>query len=304
MKLPINLRRFFLVVLVMSCCDAISASTIEVRTFEYLGGKSFKHDLNRFGAPEGARKGGYRVEDAGMKRREAEEGVIEVLFHFKLKTPRRVALQSVVVEDVTDERASLIFEDAEPMVSDRQWLGESNPVVVSRDLIPWLYTKGDSWRIIRITVTTTKGKTTTLLQPLHFSRYTKASITLTREQVLKAIKPKRNPQRERLRNSAIALLAGIDRYLFVELEHKPSEQTITDVVEALKHAGKVNVPLVIASENQEWADELLIELLKSSRQKDLEKVKIAVVSPKPDAVRWEAEAERYHTTIQVGPLLD
>lgn len=301
--LPI-LRKCLLVSLMLSCCGIVNATTLEVRTFEYLGGKSFQHDLTRLGYPEGARSKGYRVEDAGLKRREATEGVIEAFFNFTLKTPRRVSLESIVVEDVTGDRPSIVVSDMNPVVKKRQWLGETEMIVVTRETMPWLYTKGDSWRIFRITVTTSKGKKISMLQPVYFSWTNKSAARLTRQQLLKAIKPKRAPQRERLRNSAVALLASQDRYLFVELEHKPSEQTVTDVVEALKHAVKVNVPLVIASAKQEWADELLTQLLESSRQEDLKQVKIAVVSPEPDVARWEGEAQRYQTTIQVGPLLD
>jgi hypothetical protein len=79
------------------------------------------------------------------------------------------ALRLVKIEDVTDDKATLILEDRAPLIEERRWSRQSDLIPAKTQSIPWLFELGRTVRIFRIAVKETNGKTSILYQPVLFT---------------------------------------------------------------------------------------------------------------------------------------
>ena len=106
-------------------------------------------------------EGGVRIDAANSTQSPDKK----FAYHFAFTDTRKRALRQVRVEDVSDEKATLLLDQANPTLSARgQWIGDPEPLVPTDPRLTWLATVSDSVRVARFTLTFADGQTLTLLQ--------------------------------------------------------------------------------------------------------------------------------------------
>ena len=82
----------------------------------------------------------------------------KIAYVFAFTDSRGRTLRSVRVEDVSDEAAVVLVDDAEPKLSgERQWHSTTPPLEFSDPWLRWLATISNSLRVFRFTLTFSDG---------------------------------------------------------------------------------------------------------------------------------------------------
>jgi hypothetical protein len=89
----------------------------------------------------------------------------KIVYTFAFTDSRRRPLRSVRVEDVSDDIAVPLVEDAPPEASATgQWRGETTPIPSGDPRLGWLATISNTVRVYRFTLTFADGQTLVLHQ--------------------------------------------------------------------------------------------------------------------------------------------
>jgi hypothetical protein len=89
---------------------------------------------------------------------------VNYLFKFRLKKP--APMKSVKVEDLSDEVAQTVLEDAAPKTdASLSWQGAMPPINSGDSRLTWLFHEGNSIRVHRITIEYVDGNRSVLMQP-------------------------------------------------------------------------------------------------------------------------------------------
>lgn len=105
---------------------------------------------------------GFQILDAGI-RPDMETKKVVCGFLFFDENPNR-ALQSVRVEDVTEEQPVLLIDDLAPKVEKQRWSGLTKQFGAESPEIKWVFYIADSVRVYRFTITTADGRKVVLHQ--------------------------------------------------------------------------------------------------------------------------------------------
>ncbi len=151
-----------ILLLLSGCAHQPTTETVPVYggqnlTFTRVGAGFVKAENNRFVMDES----GLTTYRTGGKN--------FVRWQFALMPKQQSALRLVKIEDVTDDKATLILEDRAPLIEERQWTRQSDLIPANTRSIPWLFEFGRTVRVFRIAVQETNGKISILYQAVSFT---------------------------------------------------------------------------------------------------------------------------------------
>jgi len=135
--------------------------------FKVDGGKTVNLPVTRAGALP-AENENYKIEGAGffssLEKGSPSESKLTWAFSFVSK--KSDELDSVVVEQVTDSGGlELVVKDNFPALKNKNWVGRSTPVSMTKDLSPWLYSSSDSTFVFKFTIKAKDGSSIVMYQP-------------------------------------------------------------------------------------------------------------------------------------------
>ena len=140
-------------------------------------GERLRIPLER-GVPERATKGTIQVLNA-MLLPGSEADAKSVFYVFAYVDTSAVTPSSVRVEDVTDEKPILIYEDLDPKLVEQRWGGRTPLMTVTHPALEWTTYVGETFRIYRFTITKANGEQVVLNQAWSVAGWTKQSIRKT-----------------------------------------------------------------------------------------------------------------------------
>jgi hypothetical protein len=159
-----RISRTFL--LFFGCAAAMMAKPQE---FTILGSEKIMAETER-GMPLPAEKDGIKISVAAFM-----VGDGKLIFTFGLTSANE--LTSVVVEDVTESKASVLVEDNAPTLKNGYWKGNAIPLPLSKSGVPWVFTRGDTTKVFRVTaVPKSESRKLVLYQPAVYSGGTKQKL--------------------------------------------------------------------------------------------------------------------------------
>jgi hypothetical protein len=100
----------------------------------------------------------------------------EIIYQFAVSVPPAVTLQSVKVEDISDEHAYLLIDDQHPWVTDGHWMIDTLPIKAEDPRLGWVYHITPSLRVYRFTIIDSANRRTVLYQVATFSNGFKYAI--------------------------------------------------------------------------------------------------------------------------------
>ena len=157
---------------------SVAAKPAPGRTrFRISGGEV--HELpTAEGMPLPASDADGKVEVAGINMEPGFLANTYALFNSFAVTIRRGSPPvSVKVEDVSEETARQLIDDAAPRVdANGAWSGRTPGVLIGRETIPWLYEPGDTTKVFRIRIGFADGAESIYLQPAVFSEGFKRAV--------------------------------------------------------------------------------------------------------------------------------
>lgn len=119
-------------------------------------GERLEFPLER-GSPARAKKAGIEILHAGLLP-SPDPSVKQLAFAFAFSETRGVPPKSVLVEDVTDPDVRVLFEDAEPQLTNNQWRSLTRLYSGDDPALHWLGQLGDSMRVFRFTIVRGSGE--------------------------------------------------------------------------------------------------------------------------------------------------
>ena len=148
-------------------------------TYEMLatvaGGEKIRVPLGANGA-ELANEGGVQIRGATFTRGPEQK----ILYAFAFTDSRRRGLRQVRVEDVSDDKAVLLVDDAQPKSeSDGTWHGVAEPLEFKDPRMSWIMTISNTLRVFRFTLTFSDGQTLVLHQGTFYSPAMKSLVRHT-----------------------------------------------------------------------------------------------------------------------------
>lgn len=115
------------------------------------------------GAPAPAQKGNITIKFAGLvPNPNPEEKHLKYIFDLEDTSP--TPAKSIVVEDVSDERAIPMVEDLSPKYVNHRWHGFSKPFTKDDEALGWIVHLSNTTRVFQFTVTAADGSKTVLNQ--------------------------------------------------------------------------------------------------------------------------------------------
>ncbi|HKA33250.1 MAG TPA: hypothetical protein VKH64_08565 [Candidatus Binatia bacterium] len=148
--------------------------TIEVRI---AGGQKIVANISR-GGPVPAEDLRIKIEYAGMlvgpSRANSREPELIWNFSFRSKTNHNVL--AVIVDDVTSDPVKTIVGDLEPVLRKDSWSGFAEPIVVTKEALPWVFDSGPTMKVFRFTVRYDDDQRSILHQLAMFSAAAKEQI--------------------------------------------------------------------------------------------------------------------------------
>ena len=115
------------------------------------------------GAPAPAQKGTITIKFAGLvPNPNPEEKHLKYIFDLEDTSP--TPAKSIVVEDVSDERALPMVEDLSPKYVNQRWHGFSKPFTKDDEALGWIVHLSNTTRVFQFTVTAADGSKTVLHQ--------------------------------------------------------------------------------------------------------------------------------------------
>ncbi len=169
----------FLVSVLLSACVTAPTYLGKVVTqapFKVDGGKTVNLPITNAGALP-AENDYYKIEGAGfnasMKKGEPKESKLTWAFSFISKKSGEI--ESVVVEQVTASgELELVVKDNSPTLKNTNWIGQSTPISMTKDLVPWLYSGSNSTFVFKFTIKAKDGSSIVMYQPSIISGRSKA----------------------------------------------------------------------------------------------------------------------------------
>jgi hypothetical protein len=133
--------------------DAASAQPTETIEIGIAGGQKIVTNISR-GGPVPAEDLRIKIEFGGIivgpSRTNSREPELVWNFSFRNKTNHNVL--AVIVEDVTFDPVKTLVGDLEPVVRNDVWSGRAEPIVVTKEALPWVYDSGPTMKVFRFTV--------------------------------------------------------------------------------------------------------------------------------------------------------
>lgn len=126
------------------------------------------------GQPSPVKAEGFEILDAGIRPEAAEKKVI-CRFQFRDENANRT-LQSVRVEDVTEEEALVLIDDLAPKLDKQRWVAVTKPFDATSPEIKWVFYIADSVRVYRFTITTADGRKVVMHQAAMVPAWVKGAI--------------------------------------------------------------------------------------------------------------------------------
>ena len=114
------------------------------------------------GRPEPAEEDGIKIMEAGLRPDPDGKNVIYG-FQFSDSSANR-ALQSVRVEDVSEDTPTLLLEDLQPKLVAKHWASTTRTFEADDPALRWLFYVNDSVRVYRFTITMADGRKVVLHQ--------------------------------------------------------------------------------------------------------------------------------------------
>ncbi len=100
----------------------------------------------------------------------------EIVYRFAFEDPSRRAPRAVTVEDVSGTKAEMLVTDTAPrLAADGTWRGDATPQKKGDPALAWLAQTGDTFKIYRLTITTTDGKRLVLYEAAKWGAPLKAA---------------------------------------------------------------------------------------------------------------------------------
>ncbi len=158
----------FIILLVFSGCTMPD----ELRPVPISGGRVVDIPIGPNG-PRPGRGNGYEVLHAWMSPGTQDR---EVIYQFALSVPPATNIQSIKVEDISDEQAYLLVEDLHPWQTDRQWTINTLPIKAEDPRLAFVYNITPSLRVYRFTIIDGTNRRTVLYQTANYSNIFKFAI--------------------------------------------------------------------------------------------------------------------------------
>ena len=115
------------------------------------------------GAPVPAQKGNITIKFAGLVPNSTPEDK-RLKYIFDLEDTSPTPAKSIVVEDVSDDRAIPMVEDLSPTYVKQRWVGFSKPLTKDDPALGWMVHLSNTTRVFQFTVTAADGSKTVLNQ--------------------------------------------------------------------------------------------------------------------------------------------
>lgn len=120
--------------------------------FKIAGGEIVKCPTTD-GGPLPAEFGSYKMEDAGpIIEKDSDGKRMFMVFTFGMSVKQNAEPNHIKVEDVTDDNALTIVDDTSPKPENGYWKANADPVLITRESVPWLYDTEPTIKIFRITI--------------------------------------------------------------------------------------------------------------------------------------------------------
>lgn len=167
------MKPFFAAVLALAILSGCSTGPtymgypVRQADFKVDAGKTVSLPVTRVG-PLPAENDDYKIEVAGVSASltNGKPAESKLNWGFGLTVKNSVELESVTVERVTETGAlEPLVKDQTPTLKGNAWMARTAPVPMTREAVPWLYTKGDSAFIFKFTIRAKGGESTVFYQP-------------------------------------------------------------------------------------------------------------------------------------------
>ena len=165
---PVRLARAALLLVALAGCATGEYSLV----IKVSGGEKVHVVLGR-GGPVPTEEDGIRIEST-TSAPDAEKK--NLIYTFEFSDAKSRGLQSVKVEDVSEETPYLLVEDAKPQLTNHRWRGVSRPLGVGAGPIQWVMQLGNTTRVFRFTLVFADGKKAVLHQGSMYGDAVKAGI--------------------------------------------------------------------------------------------------------------------------------
>ena len=153
--------------------SACSTPTDHMRPVPIAGGKVVPIPFGQ-GGPLNGKSNGYEVHYAITVPVPETKAVI---YKFSFVAPPGAKLERVVIDDISDEQSSSLYEENKPWLDEHnEWKGETKAYDYKDPLMAWVYTVTPSLRVYRFTITDAAGKKTYMYQVTGYPDYIKAAM--------------------------------------------------------------------------------------------------------------------------------
>lgn len=250
-----------------------------------------------------SQKQGISVKDLGWARNEPASGGVSITHYFVLSIREDLLVERILIEDISGNPAVVLISEEKPKLAKGSWRGEAQPLGISKDTTPWVYTKGETIRSYQIKVTLAGKDSIELTQPLPVSDAYKIGLRFRSKELLKAIMPPRDPLNEMFSRSVSALLPPEEDFLLIQLLEQPVDTLAAKCLTAAKQARSAKRPVAIACENDAWATELVALMLAKARKGSLKGMTLVVVSPQISNDRIVPLTAGHDLLVKTGPLI-
>ncbi len=145
------------------------ATFAKPKEFTILGGQKIKAEVEN-GMPKGAEGSGIAVKAAAFMIGEGK-----LIFTFGFTAPDD--LQRVTIEDVSGKEAVVLVDDQKPKLNNMYWMGNATPLPLSKAGVPWVFERGDTTKVFRITANlASRPEPVVLFQPAIYPSATKKQL--------------------------------------------------------------------------------------------------------------------------------
>lgn len=127
-----------------------------VRVVPVSGGGQINVPMTGKGPTPGEGEG-YRVAVAGLQPFEPNQDPRQVRYTFALTSEKEPALARIQVEDISDEQAAPLIDDAQPAFKNRRWEALTDVLTPEDPRLKWIYQITLSFRVYRFTLTAKDG---------------------------------------------------------------------------------------------------------------------------------------------------
>ncbi|MFT3783908.1 MAG: hypothetical protein QM790_18000 [Nibricoccus sp.] len=162
------------VVLVLLACSGCVAPEPQAR-IRIAGGERVVVNL-RGGKVEGSQSKFAQVLGARLMVNAEKH---ETVYQFGLAFEPGSEPTKIVVEDVTEDHAEVLFKDDKPQLKDSRWITTTAPVDINSPSLKWLHDIDDSFRVYRFSITLRDGQQISLLNAAIYLGFFKTGLMQT-----------------------------------------------------------------------------------------------------------------------------